>query len=76
VWRSIVISDGVTIENVSNAALHLLFWSGCGTRISRFFRQPKAMLANVALYLALTPDAEGFERDRDEALELVLSFMK
>jgi hypothetical protein len=34
------------------------------------------MLANVALYLALTPDAEGFERDRDEALELVLSFMK
>lgn len=70
-WQSIVIYDGVTIGSARELAAYLLFTSGCGRRISRYFRPSgRELLKRVALYLALTPAAG--ERDRDDALELIL----
>jgi len=72
-WQSIVICDGVTIASVKETAAYLLFVSGWGSRISRsLLPTGREILSRVALYLALTPTSEEWEKGQDDALNLVL----
>jgi len=76
-WQSIVIGDGVTIGSAKETAAYLLFVHGWSNRIFRFFLPSgQEILARVALYLALTPTGTEWERDRDDALNLVLGFLR
>jgi len=75
-WQSIVICDGVTIAAVK-ASSCLRFSSGSLRRISKFLLPThREILTRVALYLALAPAGSGSERDRDEALDLVLERLR
>jgi hypothetical protein len=75
-WQSIAICDGVSIASVRDVALYFLFVHGWSSRIFRFFLPSgRVILTRVALYLALAPVQSGSERDRDDALNLVLCFL-
>lgn len=75
-WQSIVIAYGLTIAGAREIARHLLFSSGWGRRISAWLLPSgRVILTRTALYLALAPAGSDSERDRDDALELVLSLL-